>query len=106
MILAVGYRHQINHQYCLKFDLVSSFQPGVIDKFAGDTRAIISKVALEAENKGLFEEAVRLYELAKVSTVIFTSVCSKMVCRVVSFDFSHFFLFSFFFLPSRTQIRC
>lgn len=42
-------------------------QPGVIDKFAGDTRAIISKVALEAENKGLFEEAVRLYELAKVS---------------------------------------
>uniref|UniRef100_A0A672I828 Nuclear pore complex protein Nup93 n=1 Tax=Salarias fasciatus TaxID=181472 RepID=A0A672I828_SALFA len=38
---------------------------GVIDKFAGDTRAIISKVALEAENKGLFEEAVKLYELAK-----------------------------------------
>ncbi|KAF0041471.1 hypothetical protein F2P81_007369 [Scophthalmus maximus] len=42
-----------------------SRKPGVIDKFAGDTRAIISKVALEAENKGLFEEAVRLYELAK-----------------------------------------
>uniref|UniRef100_A0A3Q0RC73 Nuclear pore complex protein Nup93 n=1 Tax=Amphilophus citrinellus TaxID=61819 RepID=A0A3Q0RC73_AMPCI len=40
-------------------------KPGVIDKFAGDTRAIISKVALEAENKGLFEEAVKLYELAK-----------------------------------------
>ncbi|MEQ2315998.1 hypothetical protein AMECASPLE_028147, partial [Ameca splendens] len=39
--------------------------PGIIDKFAGDTRSIISKVALEAENKGLFEEAVRLYELAK-----------------------------------------
>uniref|UniRef100_A0A8C8FBK9 Nuclear pore complex protein Nup93 n=1 Tax=Oncorhynchus tshawytscha TaxID=74940 RepID=A0A8C8FBK9_ONCTS len=30
-----------------------------------NTRAIITKVALEAENKGLFEEAVRLYELAK-----------------------------------------
>uniref|UniRef100_A0A3Q3VPM4 Nuclear pore complex protein Nup93 n=1 Tax=Mola mola TaxID=94237 RepID=A0A3Q3VPM4_MOLML len=42
-----------------------SRKPGVIDKFAGDTRPIISKVALEAENKGLFEEAVRLYELAK-----------------------------------------
>uniref|UniRef100_A0A667XQD6 Nuclear pore complex protein Nup93 n=1 Tax=Myripristis murdjan TaxID=586833 RepID=A0A667XQD6_9TELE len=42
-----------------------SRKPGVIDKFAGDTRAIISKVALEAENKGLFEEAVKLYELAK-----------------------------------------
>ena len=38
----------------------------MIDKFAGDTKAIISKVALEAENKGLFEEAVKLYELAKV----------------------------------------
>ncbi|KAM4619080.1 LOW QUALITY PROTEIN: nuclear pore complex protein Nup93 [Polymixia lowei] len=45
--------------------LLSSCQPGVIDKFAGDTRAIICKVALEAENKGLFEEAVKLYELAK-----------------------------------------
>lgn len=55
----------------------SSLQPGVIDKFAGDTRAIISKVALEAENKGLFEEAVKLYELAKVSRpflVIFASI--------------------------------
>uniref|UniRef100_A0A7N8XM50 Nuclear pore complex protein Nup93 n=1 Tax=Mastacembelus armatus TaxID=205130 RepID=A0A7N8XM50_9TELE len=42
-----------------------SRKPGVIDKFAGDTKGIISKVAQEAENKGLFEEAVRLYELAK-----------------------------------------
>ncbi|KAG7279777.1 hypothetical protein CRUP_008847 [Coryphaenoides rupestris] len=42
-----------------------SRKPGVIDKFAGDTKAIISKVALEAENKGLFEEAVKLNELAK-----------------------------------------
>lgn len=39
----------------------------MIDKFAGDTRAIIAKVASEAENKGLFEEAVKLYELGKVS---------------------------------------
>ncbi|KAI5098151.1 nuclear pore complex protein Nup93 isoform X1 [Silurus meridionalis] len=42
-----------------------SRKPGVIDKFAGDTRAIITKVASEAENKGLFEEAVKLYELGK-----------------------------------------
>ncbi|KAI2653509.1 Nuclear pore complex protein Nup93 [Labeo rohita] len=42
-----------------------SRKPGVIDKFAGDTRVIITKVASEAENKGLFEEAVKLYELAK-----------------------------------------
>lgn len=52
--------------YSSKQCLFESFQPGVIDKFAGDTRAIITKVASEAENKGLFEEAVKLYELAKV----------------------------------------
>ncbi|XP_005814359.1 nuclear pore complex protein Nup93 isoform X1 [Xiphophorus maculatus] len=48
-----------------KLEKDGSRKPGIIDKFAGDTRTIISKVALEAENKGLFEEAVRLYELAK-----------------------------------------
>uniref|UniRef100_A0A3Q3J2F8 Nuclear pore complex protein Nup93 n=1 Tax=Monopterus albus TaxID=43700 RepID=A0A3Q3J2F8_MONAL len=42
-----------------------SRKPGVIDKFTENSRTIISKVALEAENKGLFEEAVKLYELAK-----------------------------------------
>ncbi|XP_078067157.1 nuclear pore complex protein Nup93 [Mustelus asterias] len=42
-----------------------SRKPGVIDKFAGDTKAVISKVASVAENKGLFEEAVKLYDLAK-----------------------------------------
>ncbi|XP_077371741.1 nuclear pore complex protein Nup93 isoform X2 [Festucalex cinctus] len=41
-----------------------SRRPGVIDKFAGDTGAIIETVALEAENKGLFEDAVKLYDLA------------------------------------------
>lgn len=50
--------------------LFESLQPGVIDKFAGDTRAIITKVASEAENKGLFEEAVKLYELAKVREAV------------------------------------
>ncbi|KAI3371614.1 hypothetical protein L3Q82_024177 [Scortum barcoo] len=50
---------------CVSELVIESREPGVIDKFAGDTRAIISKVALEAENKGLFEEAVKLYELAK-----------------------------------------
>ncbi|TSK38534.1 Nuclear pore complex protein Nup93 [Bagarius yarrelli] len=48
-----------------KLEKDGSRKPGVIDKFAGDTRAIISKVASEAENKGLFEEAVKLYELGK-----------------------------------------
>ncbi|XP_069757463.1 nuclear pore complex protein Nup93 isoform X4 [Narcine bancroftii] len=42
-----------------------SRKPGIIDKFRGNTRAVINKVAAIAENKGLFEEAVKLYDLAK-----------------------------------------
>uniref|UniRef100_A0A8C0JZY0 Nuclear pore complex protein Nup93 n=1 Tax=Canis lupus dingo TaxID=286419 RepID=A0A8C0JZY0_CANLU len=42
-----------------------SCQPGVIDKFTSDTKPIINKVASVAENKGLFEEAAKLYDLAK-----------------------------------------
>ncbi|TNN68258.1 Nuclear pore complex protein Nup93 [Liparis tanakae] len=52
---------------CVSELVIESREPGVIDKFAGDTKVIIGKVALEAENKGLFEEAVKLYELAKKS---------------------------------------
>lgn len=44
-----------------------SCQPGVIDKFTSDTKLIINKVASAAENKGLFEEAAKLYDLAKVN---------------------------------------
>uniref|UniRef100_A0A665TNK9 Nuclear pore complex protein Nup93 n=1 Tax=Echeneis naucrates TaxID=173247 RepID=A0A665TNK9_ECHNA len=68
-----------------------SRKPGVIDKFAGDTRAIISKVALEAENKGLFEEAVRLYELAKVSTLTLPhSVCGALLSYLFTFSVSSY----------------
>ena len=50
-----------------KFDVVIClFQPGVIDKFHLDTEAIIELVARDSENKGLLEDAVRLYDLAKV----------------------------------------
>uniref|UniRef100_A0A8C5B6E0 Nuclear pore complex protein Nup93 n=1 Tax=Gadus morhua TaxID=8049 RepID=A0A8C5B6E0_GADMO len=58
-------REALQYFYFLRLEKDGSRKPGVIDKFAGDTKAIISKVALEAENKGLFEEAVKLYELAK-----------------------------------------
>lgn len=44
-----------------------SCQPGVIDKFTNDTKPIINKVASVAESKGLFEEAAKLYDLAKVN---------------------------------------
>lgn len=48
-----------------------SCQPGVIDKFTSDTKPIINKVASVAENKGLFEEAAKLYDLAKVKHALF-----------------------------------
>ncbi|KAG9475142.1 hypothetical protein GDO78_003548 [Eleutherodactylus coqui] len=40
-------------------------KPGAIDKFTRDTNPIISEVASVAEQKGLFEEAAKLYDLAK-----------------------------------------
>jgi len=43
-----------------------SRKPGCIEKFQKDTSEVISFVAAEAEAKGLYEDAVRLYDLAKV----------------------------------------
>lgn len=45
-----------------------SRKPGCIDKFQRDTSEVISFVAAEAEAKGLYEDSVRLYDLAKAST--------------------------------------
>ena len=44
-------------------------QPGAIDKFCQDTDKIIETVARDTEAKGMFEEAVCLYDLAKVLSV-------------------------------------
>uniref|UniRef100_G1MQT3 Nuclear pore complex protein Nup93 n=1 Tax=Meleagris gallopavo TaxID=9103 RepID=G1MQT3_MELGA len=52
-----------SREVCLCFS--PSDSPGVIDKFNSDTKPIINKVASAAENKGLFEEAAKLYDLAK-----------------------------------------
>jgi len=46
------------------------FQPGAIDKFQVETQRIIEKVAKDTEAKGAFEDAVRLYDLAKVGFFI------------------------------------
>lgn len=43
-------------------------------------------MALEAENKGLFEEAVRLYELAKVSS-LFVAIAARKRCEIFTFPF-------------------
>ena len=42
------------------------FQPGAIDKFCQDTDKIIEMVARDTEAKGMFEEAISLYDLARV----------------------------------------
>ncbi|CAB3987731.1 nuclear pore complex Nup93-like, partial [Paramuricea clavata] len=56
---------------------------GCIDKFQGDVEDIIEMVAKDTEEKGLFEEAARLYDLAKnhEKTV---EVLNKLLSQVVS----------------------
>uniref|UniRef100_A0A2K6V4G5 Nuclear pore complex protein Nup93 n=1 Tax=Saimiri boliviensis boliviensis TaxID=39432 RepID=A0A2K6V4G5_SAIBB len=59
-----------------------SRKPGVTDKFTSDTKPIIDKVASMAENKGLFEEAAKLYDLAKnVNKVL--ELMNKLLSPVV-----------------------
>lgn len=45
-------------------------QPGCIDKFHKNAEEIIDFVAMEAEARGLFEDTVRLYDLAKVCVAV------------------------------------
>ena len=41
-------------------------KPGAVDKFQTDTSEVIRSVARGAEERGLYEDAVRLYDLAEV----------------------------------------
>nr|XP_033796644.1 nuclear pore complex protein Nup93 isoform X3 [Geotrypetes seraphini] len=66
-----------------KLEKDGSRKPGVIDKFTRNTKPIISKVALVAENKGLFEEAANLYYLAKNSDKVL-ELMNKLLSPVVS----------------------
>ena len=43
-----------------------SRRPGCIDKFQKETSEVIGFVADGAEKRGLYEDAIRLYDLAKV----------------------------------------
>ena len=45
-----------------------SRRPGCIDKFQKETSEVISFIADGAEKRGLYEDAIRLYDLAKVCT--------------------------------------
>ncbi len=44
-------------------------KPGAVDKFQTDTSEVIRLVARGTEERGLYEDAVRLYDLAQVQRV-------------------------------------
>ncbi|XP_040266139.1 nuclear pore complex protein Nup93 [Bufo bufo] len=58
-------------------------KPGAIDKFSRDTNPIISEVASVAEQKGLFEEAAKLYDLAKNPDKVL-ELTNKLLSPVIS----------------------
>nr|KAF6411211.1 nucleoporin 93 [Rousettus aegyptiacus] len=65
-----------------KLENDGSRKPGVIDKFTNDTKPIINKVASVAESKGLFEEAAKLYDLAKNADKVL-ELMNKLLSPVV-----------------------
>lgn len=41
-------------------------RPGLIDKFGGDAQKVIEAIAKDSESRGMLEDAVQLYDLAKM----------------------------------------
>lgn len=58
-------------------------KPGALDKFQDDTQKIIEAVARDTENKGMFEDAVKLYDLAQQHEKAL-SLFNKLLCQVVA----------------------
>ena len=78
---------------------IPQFQPGAIDKFQVDTQKIIEMVARDTESKGAFEDAVRLYDLAKVNFV------SVFICVPKVHPYSCYSLVSLFINFKRTFVN-
>lgn len=57
--------------------------PGAIDKFNNDVSAIIDHIANDLENNGLFEDAVKLYDLGSNHNKVL-QLLNKMLSSVVS----------------------
>lgn len=57
-------------------------KPGVIDKFHGDTQGIIEIVASDSESKGQYEDAIKLYDLAKKHEKVL-EILNKLLSQVV-----------------------
>jgi nuclear pore complex protein Nup93 len=60
-----------------------SRKPGLVDKFGVDTSEIIERVAADAETKGLSEDAVRLYDLAKKHDNVLR-ILNKLLSQILS----------------------
>ncbi|XP_064640294.1 nuclear pore complex protein Nup93-like [Lineus longissimus] len=58
-------------------------RPGAIDKFNADTQKIIELVAKDTENKGHFEDAVKLYDLARNHEKVL-ELLNKLLTQVLS----------------------
>lgn len=60
-------------------------RPGIVDKFIEEheTQGIISLVAEDIENKGLVEEAIKLYDLCKEHQRVL-ELCNKLISQIVT----------------------
>ncbi|XP_042895519.1 nuclear pore complex protein Nup93 [Parasteatoda tepidariorum] len=56
-------------------------KPGAVDKFLTDTQAIIEIVATDSESKGLYEDAIKLYDLAKKHEKVI-EILNKLMSQV------------------------
>lgn len=66
-----------------KLDQVGMRSPGAIDKFQANSEKIIELVAKSTEEKGLFEDAVKLYDLAHSHEKVL-SLINQLLSSVVS----------------------
>jgi len=57
-------------------------KPGAVDKFLSDTQAIIEIVAADSESKGLYEDAIKLYDLAKKHENVI-EILNKLLSQVI-----------------------
>ncbi|XP_039257895.2 nuclear pore complex protein Nup93-like [Styela clava] len=67
-----------------------SRRPGLVDRYcAGDTKELIAKVAADTEAKGLFEDAIRLYDLCGNYDNVIT-LLNRLMCPLLpSADRAH-----------------
>ncbi|XP_072013036.1 nuclear pore complex protein Nup93-like [Amphiura filiformis] len=63
-------------------------RPGAVDKFQTNTQKIIETVARDTEAKGLFEDALKLYDLARNTDKVL-EILNRLLSPVVSSPNSH-----------------